>query len=328
MILNFHASFIPLSCLFGRINSYRLKNEIAMKKLSIILSVLSLSLMTGCYYFGPCIDGTGPVITETREISDFMAVTNTGSFDVIVRKSDEFLVEVEAQGNLMSIIETYVSGHTLIIKTSEGSCLRSSVPVTVHVSLPELEAVESTGSGSIVADFASGEVVECTNTGSGFLSVDSVMADLLRAANTGSGTVFINGSVVDELQLVQSGSGELDAAVVYGTIDVNIKHSSSGRVRSEIAGGVIVTVVQSGSGITELSGEAVEADFTLTSSGRLDALDLMTVDVDATSTGSGKIFVYATATLNATITGSGDIIYRGNPSISYRVTGSGDVLPY
>ncbi|RPI43812.1 MAG: DUF2807 domain-containing protein [Bacteroidetes bacterium] len=299
-----------------------------MKKLSIVLAVGILSLMTGCYYFGPCIDGTGPVITETREISDFTAVTNTGSFDVIIRHSDEFLVEVEAQGNLMSFIETYVSGQTLIIKTSEGTCIRSSTPVKVHVSLPGLEELESTGSGSIVADIARGEVVECTNTGSGFLSLDSVVSEVLNVSNTGSGTVFINESTTDEIELVQTGSGELDAAVVYGCEEVNIKHSSSGRVRTEVVDGVLVTVVQSGSGNTEISGDAVEADFALTSSGRLDALDLMTTDVKATNTGSGRIFVYATATLDATITGSGDIIYRGNPSISYRITGSGDVRPY
>ena len=311
------------------IRSNRLNvNDIVMKRIPTILITGALIFMEGCYYFGPCVDGTGPVISELRETADFTAVTNTGSFDVIIQQSEEFMVEVEAQGNLMPIIETYVSGHTLIIKTGNGSCFRSSFPVTVHVYMPELEAMQSTGSGTLVADMAVSDVVECSNTGSGYMSVDSLVARILNAGNSGSGTVFINRSYVDEAELVQSGSGELEAAAIYSPAEINIRHSSSGRVRSEVVDGVAITVVQSGSGLTALTGDVVDADFTLTSSGRLDALDMMAVDAHATNTGSGKIFVYATATLDATITGSGDIIYRGDPVISYRITGSGDLRPY
>ncbi|MCK5134343.1 MAG: DUF2807 domain-containing protein [Bacteroidales bacterium] len=299
-----------------------------MKRLFIISALISIFGLTGCYYYGPCIDGSGPVVTEDRPATEFNAVTNTGSFEVYVTQSDSFHVEVEAQENLLPIIETYVSGYTLIIKTKDGTCFRSGAPVLVHVSLPEIEVLKLTGSGKLMADVADGDVFECLNTGSGFLGIDTVYATTMVLGNTGSGAIFVDESNVDEISMIQSGSGTIDAGFVNGASEVSIRHSSSGKVRSTLIDGIRVDAVLSGSGRIDLTGVVDVANFTLNSSGRIDALELRASDVVATSTGTGKIYVYATDFLEATITGSGDIIYRGNPTISYRITGSGSVRPY
>jgi hypothetical protein len=299
-----------------------------MKKALIIGVVISTVALAGCYYYGPCLDGSGPVIGEVRSISDFTGVSNTGSFDVYVTQSDEFYVEVVAQENLIPIIETYVSGYTLIIKTENGSCYRSSSPIEVHVSLPELEMLRLSGSGKVYADVAETQVFECSNAGSGSINIDSVIAESFSLSNAGSGSVDVLESYVNELTMIQSGSGSINGGVVYESNEVNIRHSASGRMRSTIIDGTVLNAILSGSGKIDLSGETSVADFTINSSGRIDALELMATDVEATSTGSGNIFVYATELLKATITGSGDIIYRGNPTISFQITGSGSLRPY
>jgi len=299
-----------------------------MKRGLIMGTVALLAVLTGCYFDGPCIHGTGPVVSQDREITGFSAVTNTGSFEVQVSLSDSFGVEVEAQENLLPVIETYVSGNSLIIKTRNGTCIGPASPVLVNISLPFIEELKLTGSGKLELDIAKGDFFECSNAGSGFVRVDTVMAGTMAIGNSGSGTIFVDESFVDEISLVQSGSGIVEAAAVYEPLDASIHHSSSGRIRSEIVDGLFVEGILSGSGRIDLTGEAEEADFTLNASGRIDALDMMARDVKATITGSGKIFVYATDFLEATITGSGDIIYRGNPTISYRITGSGDVKQY
>ena len=85
---------------------------------------------------------------------------------------------------------------------------------------------------------------------------------------------------------------------------------------------------QTGSGRIELSGDARDAEYKLTSSGKIDALELVAEYVTAKNSGSGKVFLYATGTLDATVTGSGNIYYLGDPVISSRITGSGDVIYY
>ena len=92
------------------------------KKLLLIGIVIATATFSGCYNYGPCLNGSGPVITEEREVEDFTGVTNTASFDVFIIRAKEFSVEVIAQTNLIPIIETYVSGYTLIVKTENDAC--------------------------------------------------------------------------------------------------------------------------------------------------------------------------------------------------------------
>jgi hypothetical protein len=299
-----------------------------MRGLTIGLLVLILGTFTGCYYFGPCIDGSGPVVTEQRETGEFSGVTNTGSFDVYVESSDEFRVEVRAQENLIPIIETYVSGYTLIIRTKDDACFRSGSPVEVFVSMPELEVLTLTGSGKAVAELARSPVFECVNSGSGYLQVDTVDAHDFTAGNSGSGSIKVGEVSATGIGLYQSGSGTIDGGIVRGATELKIRHSSSGRVRSTLVDGTLVNAVLSGSGNIDLFGEAALASYTLNSSGRIDALELMAEDVEATNTGSGTIYLYATDFLDAVITGSGNIVYRGTPAVNVKITGSGSLRPY
>jgi hypothetical protein len=299
-----------------------------MRNICLIAVVAVTVAFSGCSYLGPCLDGTGPVISDLRDIGDFNGVSNTGSFDVYVTRADSFSVEVIAQASLIPIIETYVSGYTLVVKTQHDVCYRSSTPVKVLVSMPETVLLRLTGSGRVLAEMATSSEVEISNSGSGSMEIDSVMADKYVLSNSGSGHISILDSYINELDAVQSGSGAILCGTLFGATDIKIRHSSSGLVTAGVIDGTAVDVVLSGSGKVELTGDVEVAEYSLNSSGRIDALDLMASDIDAISTGSGKIFVWATDILDATITGSGDIIYRGNPVITARITGSGRVRSY
>lgn len=299
-----------------------------MKKLLIIGVWIWMGILTGCHYYGPCLDGNGPSVGEIRSTGSFTGITNTGSFNVHVSRSDEFSVEVVAQENLLPVIETYVSGYTLIIQTKDGTCFRSDSPVEVYVTLPELEVLKLSGSGKVIADLAESQVFECSNSGSGSVRIDTVYASNVVIGNSGSGSVNLWESHASKLNLVQSGSGTIDAGTVYESRDVSIRHSSSGRVKATLADGILLNAIMSGSGRIELAGDATMADYTLNSSGRIDALELVAEDVEATNTGSGNIFLWATELLHATITGSGNIIYRGQPTLNFQITGSGSLRPY
>jgi hypothetical protein len=299
-----------------------------MRKITVLGVLAGMIAITGCYYYGPCLNGSGPVITEQREITGYTGVTNTGSFNVYVSEADNFSVAVVAQENLLPMIETYVSGSNLIIETKNDGCYRTSSPVEVYVSLPALDLLRLTGSGKVFADVAASPEVEITNSGSGSMEIDTVYAEAFVLGNSGSGYISVEGVYADEADMVQSGSGSIIGGWFFGTADLGIRHSSSGQVVATVLDGTLVDAILSGSGKIELSGAATVAEYILNSSGRMDALNLEVQDVDATNTGSGKLFLWATDFLDATITGSGDIIYRGAPGISETITGSGSLRPY
>jgi hypothetical protein len=284
--------------------------------------------LLGCNYFGPCLDGSGPAISEQRTIEDFTGVVNAGSFEVFVTRDENFSVEVIAQENLIPIIETYVSGNTLVIKTENDACYRSGLPVEVHITMPETELLRLTGSGKVFADLVANTEVEISNSGSGTMEIDAVEAGTYLLSNSGSGYIGVDGAEVREADLIQSGSGEIQCGMLTGTLEVDIRHSSSGRISARIEDGVLMDAVLSGSGHIELTGGVETAEYSLNSSGRVDGLELEASDVKAINTGSGDIFLWARDLLDVTITGSGDIIYRGDPVISSRITGSGNIRSY
>jgi len=292
--------------------------------MGLYFAIITLS---GCYS-GPCVDGTGPLISEVRGLEGFTGVTNTASFNVYVKHAEDFHVEVLAQENLLAIIETFVSGNTLVIRTDDNSCYRSSLPVEIYISMPETELLALEGSGRVIADRLVSSEVEVSNSGSGRMEVDSVWAEDLLISNDGSGSISVDGSFTDFADAIQSGSGEIHCGKLMGTCEVRIRHSSSGRVSAIIPDGILIDVDMSGSGRIELNGDLVEAEYSLNSSGRIDALELMAQDVEAMNTGSGNIYLWASEFLEATITGSGDIIYQGDPQLSIRITGSGNIRSY
>jgi hypothetical protein len=299
-----------------------------MRKMLRIGVVLATAAFSACSYYGPCLNGSGAVISEIRDVGEFTGVSNTASFDLYVTQADSFSVEVIAQENLVPIIETYVSGYTLIVKTENDACFKTGSPIQVHVSMPEAELLRLTGSGRVFADLAASSEVEISNSGSGYMEIDSVRADSYVLSNSGSGHITVEGTQVREADIIQSGSGAILAGNLFGAIEVDIRHSSSGLVSAVVLDGTVIDAVLSGSGRIELTGDAEVATYLLNSSGTLDALYLEASDVEATNTGSGKVFLWAKDLLDATITGSGDIIYQGDPLLTIRISGSGSVRSY
>ena len=306
---------------------FNYKDEI-MRKIWLFGVVLATAALSGCSYWGRCVDGTGPVVEDIRETGYFTAVKNTGSFDVYVTRSDDFSVVVRAQESLIPIIETNVSGNTLIVEIQSNTCIRSSSDVEVHVSMPETEELALDGSGRVFAEMVSSAEVEISNSGSGYMEIDTIMSGSLILDNSGSGHIEVIDNFADLVDLYQSGSGTILAGNIFGAGEVDIRHSSSGRISAIILDVVELDVIMSGSGRIELSGYGEFAEYSLNSSGRIDAFDMEISAVEASNSGSGNIYVWATDLLDASITGSGDIVYMGNPEVTIRDTGSGSVRPY
>lgn len=298
-----------------------------MKRI-VLFTVTGIMLsLSSCINFMPCIEGRGDFYDEYRDVSNFLSVSNTTSFDVYVAQADTFSVVVNAQENLLPIIETERIGNTLIIKTRDFSCIRNS-GVEVYVSMPEIEELSVTGSGMLSCGNIEGDLVELTLTGSGRLLVDSVFCEDIQLKNTASGN--LESVLIDSryCELDLSGSGRLEFGEFYGP-NFEIDQSSSGSIRGGVFEVNETDISLSGSGTIVIQGDSRFVHTSHTSSGRIDILDLHAVDVTCRATGSGPTFVTVSGVLDVSITGSGNIIYAGNPTEIYStITGSGDLRIY
>lgn len=286
-----------------------------------------LTVMTSCYFNVPCIEGVGDVIEETRDVSDFSNISNNTSFDVYVTQADAYSVKVVAKENLLPIIETSNAGGTLIIEIKNFACIRNSNQVEVYVSLPEIDELKLSGSGTIIAGELESETLELAVAGSGLIQLDSVYTDDAIITVSGSGDVDILKTECEYLDVKLSSSGKIDFGV-SAPLDALISVSGSGNVSGEIYDALKTDVRMSGSGKVELYGNSGDVNTLLSGSGRIDLLDLIAVDVTTKTSGSGSTYVNASGILDITISASGDVFYAGEPTILSRITGSGEIIKF
>ncbi len=106
-----------------------------MKKIGVLIFLAAAILgviINGFFSFGQVgqkffnisfnkkVKGSGNVVTESRDISDFKGVDVSGVFQVEITAQKDFSVEIEADDNLMPLIKTEVRNGVLHLET-EGS---------------------------------------------------------------------------------------------------------------------------------------------------------------------------------------------------------------
>jgi hypothetical protein len=199
-----------------------------MKTIQLLVAgaVLLVFATTGCTD-DFIIRGNGIAATEARLTPAFSSVSSEGNFDVHISSGSEFDVVVNAESNLLPYIETDVKGSNLKIHTRGLTSLRNRVPMEVFVTVPYIDGIVQSGSGSITTGYFEGEEFRFVVSGSGSIqtAVDALFVD---AVVSGSGLLSISGysRVAD---MIVSGSGEIDAWDME-VRDCDTKVSGSGEV--------------------------------------------------------------------------------------------------
>ena len=183
-----------------------------------------LSLLMG--HMGHYVNGSGDLITESRDVSDFTEIEVSGPFDVLVTCGEDQTVTITIDDNLMDLITTKVRRGVLEIKCEESfSAHRRSI---IEISLPELEALALHGSGDVRVQAAKGDELEFDLHGSGTIEVVDINAELLLVTIAGSGEFVAEGKA-DEVEVRVSGSGDIDLRELIAD-DASVRISGSGDV--------------------------------------------------------------------------------------------------
>jgi hypothetical protein len=176
---------------------------------TILLLILITGLMVSCGKDKFRVRGNGQIGIDTRNVGTFDGVVLEGSYEVFIIQDTISEVRLEAETNLFQFIETYVSGSSLIIKTSSNTNLRPTQPIKVYVRTPDLRYAELDGSGSIESNQFDTENLRLSISGSGRIEAGGNM-DKLYSIISGSGSMYLSGQVsIAELNI--SGSGNVEA---------------------------------------------------------------------------------------------------------------------
>lgn len=208
-------------------------------KLSFILSLFALLVGTSSCIDDIFLEGNGILKTEKRRASDFDEITSSGDFNVTVMPGSKYSVEVTAESNLLSYIETDVVGKTLRIKTRGLYSFRRNEPIEVYITTPELYGLALSGSGLIKTGKFTSDEFQIALSGSGDIDAE-ISSDRLNANVSGSGKILLQGDAI-ESNFVVSGSGKIKSydleqshcvAVISGSGDmyVNVSETIDARI--------------------------------------------------------------------------------------------------
>jgi hypothetical protein len=220
-----------------------MKNTLIQKASILALTLGSFALVT-------CTTGllSGQTVKESRNVSAFTGINLSISANVILRQGNETSMEIEADKNVMSIIETEVNGRTLQIKNRDGH-FRNLGEVRIYITTPAIEMLSVTGSGDIICEtsLSTGDL-SINVSGSGEVRLADLKAAAISLVITGSGDIFLTGKGTDNCKLhaVITGSGSIEAeGMEVATSDINITGSGSAKVN--VSGDLETNITGSGS---------------------------------------------------------------------------------
>jgi hypothetical protein len=158
------------------------------------------------------VKGSGNVVTQKREVSDFKGVDVGGIFEVEIVAGKEYALEITTDDNLLDHVRTEVRNGVLHIETNGKIASKSQI--RIQVSAPEINDLDVSGVAKVDASELSSEN----------LNVDASGASKLTLSGRAS-----------KLTIDVSGATKIDAESLPA-VDVNVDASGASSVMVNVSG--------------------------------------------------------------------------------------------
>ncbi|MBL7738253.1 MAG: DUF2807 domain-containing protein [Chitinophagaceae bacterium] len=215
-------------------------------KNTVLVAVAFVSLLS----LASCekVVGEGPIVTETRTVTDFKSISVSISGKVNYKIDPVYKVELQAQQNILAILQTNKVGDELVIKFQDGKRVKSHEEILVTISAPFADAVNLSGSAEFnLVNAVTAQNLNLRLSGSGNINVlQADLADKLTATISGSGNITVSNGTVKNESLKISGSGNINVGNIAGEKGVT-EISGSGNIQTRLSQTLNATISGSGS---------------------------------------------------------------------------------
>jgi hypothetical protein len=184
------------------------------------------------FYFGPGEPSSGNVVTQTRDVSDFLTVKIDYPAQVFISQGDTESVKIEAEDNVMPNLQTEVRNGQLRIyyKVEEGKHINPKKTVKITIVVKDLKDVEFNSAGELTIAGLKTDSLDVSLSGAGNLKLDNILIMNLSVGLSGAGSMTASGTA-DNLDLSISGFGSFDGKELYGkTANVTLSGAGSATV--------------------------------------------------------------------------------------------------
>ncbi|OEC85259.1 MULTISPECIES: head GIN domain-containing protein [Methanobacterium] len=174
-----------------------------MKKYIITaLILLIVVLASGCIVQNT--QGSGKIINQSRDVSDFNQVSVDGASTLIITQGDKESLTVEADDNLMPYIKTNVSNNTLKIYNNP---ILPTKTIRYYLTVKDINSINYLGSGNIQSNNLKVNSLKIRIDGAGNANLTNLSADTLKILIIGAGNLISSGNVNDQ-DIHISGAGK------------------------------------------------------------------------------------------------------------------------
>lgn len=163
------------------------------------------------WFGGDEVRGSGVARTQTRTTGHFNGLSLSLPAAAEVRIGATEGITIEADNNLLPMIETVVERGVLKVRPIRDNLYLRSRNMKVIVTAKSLDNLSLDGSGSITTGPLRGERISLAVGGSGTINVGSVTAERVSVAVGGSGDIKVAGGQASRLSVTIGGSGDVDA---------------------------------------------------------------------------------------------------------------------
>lgn len=184
--------------------------------------------------------------------AEFSQISTQGPQGVEVTYGEGFSIRAEGSQEALGQLRAVVENGRLTIGPPPGfnwNWAGMLEDAKFYVTLPRLEAIDMTGSGTIVVDRVKGDSFSVMMAGSGDLEIGALEVDEVDFSVDGSGSITAGGTARDA-RIKISGSGDIDgdnltsekaAVSIGGSGDVSLRVEKDARVQIRGGGDVVIS---------------------------------------------------------------------------------------
>ena len=223
--------------------------------LLVLLLLLGTLALPACNARVRVIQGSGNVITETRQVSNFDRIDLSGSGKVILTQGGSESLTIETDDNVMEHVKTEVEGGILklglVTGIQTGLNIQSITRLVFYVGVDDLTGLSTSGSGEVESNKIEADRLDLSVSGSGAIRIADLSASEVKAEISGSGGSNLDGNVAAQ-DVNISGSGEYQADDMCSE---SVKVNVSGSGNATVCANETLDVDVSGSGSVNYYGQ-------------------------------------------------------------------------
>jgi hypothetical protein len=150
------------------------------ERVLVLVCMAALGLLAACDEgpVGPCdeFQGSGRLVTESRPVSGFDAVSVSAAGQLIVEQTGYESLEITAEDNVLPLIESEVRNGRLLLGPRPGTSLHTTRPVVYRLTVVGLRELDASGASSTEIRRLAGDSLVTQLSGASFLSAAGAVA--------------------------------------------------------------------------------------------------------------------------------------------------------